>query len=557
MISGLLLFLIIVNVYLLMVFLLARSGILTRYNIGLMGPIMMFRTERGKGIIDWLGKAKRFHHYSGTIGIWVTLFCMGALMLLLIIQMPFVLRIPAEQAPQARHILALPGINPLIPVVYGIIALVVAIVIHEFAHGVLARAQDLKVKTLGMLYLIVPIGAFVEPDEEEMQQTTRKKRMRVYAAGPMSNIITALVLGLVFSAGFMAAAHPIADGLGVDRVVPDSPADQAGLEEGVLITQIEDTHVTDLRSFRASLENTHPGQTIDIETHDRGTLTACLASHEDAQRMQELGPGVDWCQRYPSEMPAGNTTDRGDGDDALPVTMHAGPIMGGAPLVVNFSLEAETNGDEGLTWTFDATGNGTIDASGTQQELPVEYTHTYEQTGRFTATFTLENETASFTRTATVNMGGFLGIQTYPFSPAGLQGHLENPFGSVTSLALYVALPFTGMTPMTAPFTDFYEVPVGDNPLAVTTYWVSANIVYWVMWISLMLGLTNALPAVPLDGGWLFRDFLDSVIQKLKPKSTAESRAPIVKKSSIAISLLVLGLILFQFLGPRIAPFFM
>lgn len=556
MISGLLLFLIIVNVYLLLVFLLAKSGILARYNIGLMGPILMFRTERGKGIIEWLGKAKRFHQYTGTVGIWVTLFCMGALMLLLIAQMPFVLRIPVEQAPQARHILALPGINPLIPVVYGIIALVVAIVIHEFAHGVLARAQNLKVKTLGMLYLIVPIGAFVEPDEEEMMQTTRKKRMRVYAAGPMSNIVTALILGLVFSAGFMAAATPVGDGLGIDQVVPGSPADQAGLEEGMLITQIDNTTITDLQSFQGSLRETHPGQRIEIHTHQSGVLTACLASHEDAQRIQDLGPGVNWCERYPDTMPAGNLTDSGDPDDPLPATLHAAPTMGQIPLVVNFTFDAETDG-EPLQWTFDATGNGEADASGTHEDLPATYAHSYNQTGRYSATFTLESDSASTTRTVTVNAGGFLGIQTYPFSPVAFKGHMESPFSSLTSLALYVALPFTGMTPMTAPFTGFYEIPWGDSAAAVNSYWISANVVYWVMWISLMLGLTNALPAVPLDGGWLFRDWLDGVLEKLKPTSSAESRAPVVKKASIAISLLVLALILFQFLGPRIAPFFL
>ncbi len=556
MINGLLLFLIIVNAYLILVFLAARSGLLARYNVGLMGPILMFRTEHGKGVIEWLGKAKRFHTHVGTVGIWVTLFFMGALMLLLIVQIPFVFRIPVEQAPQARHILALPGINPLIPIGYGIVALVAAIIIHEFAHGVLARAQNLKVKTLGVLYLVVPIGAFVEPDEEELTKATRTQRMRVYAAGPMSNLVTALILGIIFSAGFVAALEPIDDGLPVHGVVAESPADLAGIEEGALITSIEGTRVTNQTTFRESLANTYPGQRVNVETATRGDLQACLASTEDGLQISELGPGVDWCTRYPAETPGGNATDNGDGEEPIQASLHGQDILGAVGLNTTFTLDAQAAESSDLSWSFDATGNGTIDATGDQDDLPFTYVHTYEQSGAFTATFLVESETESVTRTITVNTGGFLGVQMYPFGTGETKQLLQHPFSSLRSAAVYIALPFTGLTPMTSPLTDSFEVPWGDHPIAVSAYWIGLNLTYWVMWISLMLGLTNALPAVPLDGGWLFRDFLDGLLNKLKRSSTPEGRAPYVKRTSIVVSLLVLGLILFQFLGPRIAPLF-
>jgi hypothetical protein len=43
-------------------------------------------------------------------------------------------------------ILLLPGINPLLPIVYGWIAIIVAIAIHEGAHGVIARNGGLNVE---------------------------------------------------------------------------------------------------------------------------------------------------------------------------------------------------------------------------------------------------------------------------------------------------------------------------------------------------------------------------------------------------------------------------
>ena len=76
----------------------------------------------------------------------------------------------SEIAPEVKEILPgpeamlpIPGINPILPleyVVYILIAFIVAIIVHEFSHGILTFASKLKVKSLGLLYLVIPIGAF-------------------------------------------------------------------------------------------------------------------------------------------------------------------------------------------------------------------------------------------------------------------------------------------------------------------------------------------------------------------------------------------------------------
>ena len=91
--------------------------------------------------------------------------------------------------PSPDLLLGIPGVNPLIPVGYGIFGLAVAIVLHEFCHGILARAADVKVQSVGAIFLVVPIGAFVEPDEGEMRALPLRKRARLYAAGPATNLL--------------------------------------------------------------------------------------------------------------------------------------------------------------------------------------------------------------------------------------------------------------------------------------------------------------------------------------------------------------------------------
>ncbi len=93
----------------------------------------------------------------------------------------------------------IPGMGICIPVIYGMIALVLLLVVHEFAHGVLARVHKLKLRSTGLVTLgIVPIGAFVEPDEEKFQKSESLTKTRVLAMGSFSNLSLGILSFLLF-----------------------------------------------------------------------------------------------------------------------------------------------------------------------------------------------------------------------------------------------------------------------------------------------------------------------------------------------------------------------
>jgi len=106
-------------------------------------------------------------------------------------------------------------------------------------------------------------------------------------------------------------------------------------------------------------------------------------------------------------------------------------------------------------------------------------------------------------------------------------------------------------TPMEGLATQFYEV---HGPLAGLGdgFWILANTFYWLMWLNLMLGMTNALPAVPLDGGYLFRDGLRAIIARVRGGMTTERQDRVVRNVSYVFALTILTLIVWQFVGPRI-----
>ncbi len=423
----------------LLLYVLGRRGLLEKLGMSLMGPFLMLKTTRGRALIEKLSHWRGLRLLGQALILLVAITMVG-MTLLLVWTATLVQQIPAERVPAPQTLLGLPGVNPFIPLGYGIFALAVAIVVHEFAHGILARRWKVNIKSLGVLLFIVPIGAFVEPEEEELKALDRRKRGTVYAAGPGSNVVLAVLMALLFSIGMMGSVQLKVPG-GITKVVPGSPAEEAGLSAGMVMTTIDGVQLNRSSDFSAIMESTNAGDTITL-----GIL-----------------------------------------------------------------------------------------AEGVRREVEVTLADRYEFTG-------LEGDRGK----------GYLGVGTPPnpdiFNPLESSGRL----GWGSALFIYIVLPFQGLAPVQAPLTGFYEVSGVWSALPTDLFWLLANAAYWLFWINLMLGMTNALPAVPLDGGYLFRDWLDAAIQKFRANMRSEDREKAARNVSYAIALLILALILWQLIGPRI-----
>ena len=106
---------------------------------------------------------------------------------------------------------ACPGIAPVIPGVevpnvplviplHAWISLLIILIIHEGFHGITARKENLEIKSSGLLLLgFLPIGAFVEPNEEEVKKAKPIKQLKVYSAGPIANLASIIVVILIYN----------------------------------------------------------------------------------------------------------------------------------------------------------------------------------------------------------------------------------------------------------------------------------------------------------------------------------------------------------------------
>lgn len=264
MIDGLLVALAVINAYIILLFILHQRGKLKGPVLELMGPFLMWRTQQGKDLIDRVSKPRRFWQAYGDLGVVLTVLSGIGVFGLLLLQLSLLFTRPEiieAAAPSPEFFLVLPGINPLIPLWYGILGLAIALIVHEGAHGVLSRAHDIKVKSLGLLFVVVPIGAFVEPDDEELEKAPTRTKARVFSAGVMANLTAAVIAAMLFSGVAWASLAPSTDGLALSQVIPGTGAEAAGLVPGMVIQQVNGQPVRDVDGFNTSLSRLWVNQT--------------------------------------------------------------------------------------------------------------------------------------------------------------------------------------------------------------------------------------------------------------------------------------------------------
>lgn len=201
--------------------------------------------------------------------------------------------------PQAN--LLIPGINPYLPLTYGWAALVITIIIHEAGHGIVARVYNIRVDSTGVvLFLGIPIGAFVNIEREELNRATLRQKSAVLTAGPLNNMILAgaSLIALYFLVSTLTPLPPDPNspqfGVMVVNVNPGSLAESIGMAPGSAIQYVAGQQVKTLEELGTLLSN-NLGQTIGITwiEPDGETVTRSLTlpSTRDPTR-GILGVGV-------------------------------------------------------------------------------------------------------------------------------------------------------------------------------------------------------------------------------------------------------------------------
>jgi len=230
-------------------------------------PMLTVRTRLFSGIFDRLGSLRASRLISWVALVIVPIVAVIGIYLLssslfTLLWTP-VVREATREVPLTSYLL-LPGISPILPFFYGWLAIVCAIVIHEGAHGIVARNRGLKVKSSGLLFfLIIPIGAFVDVDEEQIAKAKSKDSLRVMAAGVAGNVVVGVAC-LIALLVIVNGLTPVVDGVYVYGVQKDMPAEGAGLLSGDIFVSVDSMLIDNYDTLAALFENKSEGDVVQV-----------------------------------------------------------------------------------------------------------------------------------------------------------------------------------------------------------------------------------------------------------------------------------------------------
>ena len=191
--------------------------------------------------------------------------------------------------------LVLPGVHVpglgVLPFWYWILAIFIIAVVHEFSHGIVARAHNIQVKNTGLVFFGPILGAFVEPDEKKLRKEQDIVQYSVLAAGSFSNVVLAVVALLFLNFAFMPLQETMVEPAGFsfdDYVEGDFSAEKAGIPPGTIITGINNQKASNFQEFGDELVFHRPGESITVNTAEKD-YSITLAANPENEKKPFLG----------------------------------------------------------------------------------------------------------------------------------------------------------------------------------------------------------------------------------------------------------------------------
>lgn len=509
-----------IGIYALIVAAISQSKLMEEHQITTWGPVIFVRTKRWIRLLDTLARPRRLWRSLATAGVPLVLAGMLLFFLMLMLMNYIMIREPPEpgsyNAP--RNILLIPGVNQYIPFVWGWIAIVVTMVVHEFSHGILCRVEGIRVKSMGALFLLAPLGAFVEPDEEELFGTdkkpaiaTRSARIRILSAGVISNFVVAsIVLILLF--GPVLGTLSASDKVVVADVERRSSGDTAGFQKGMMVAG------------------------------EDGSSLQQLYKHLQGSGILETSDG------------RSQTSRRLDGDPARGV------------MVVS-TFEGSPAQAAGMPESFVITGidgkiieNLTAFKDSMNSTVPGQIISLKTNLGTYKVNLTEKGDGTGMIGIALSGDAIYMDGVTFQEFHAGpfLEGLRSLPSRGLAGLYIFLGLPFSGVPGyigdgfqgFSGSLSMYFNPTDWAAPLGSKIFWI-ADLLFWIGWINLYAGLFNCLPAVPLDGGHIFRDLVGSVFDRaVNDPARAEKMTSTVVTF---LSWLIISSLLYSVIGPYLA----
>lgn len=386
-----------------------------------------------------------------------------------------------------RDVILIPGINSHIPLLWGWVGLIVAVVAHETGHAVIALTQGVRIKSMG---IIIPLGAFTEIDKSELSAQTKIKRNRIFSAGVFANLLVAIISLVLFFGPVLGSIIPSNETV-VVGVLNGSEAEILGLTPGMIIT-----HVNDFPTSGYEMLD-HKNRTVpfNISVIDRDTNRTFHLNRSDGILIGSLLPD------YPAKIAGLRVGMRIIQVDDMPMSTlnNFTDYMKNTSSGQNISIKVLNNGSSAqfnitLTRPPHDIEKGWLGVTVLDDPFGIMY-------GRYQGQPLLDM------------------LKSVSHEPKEIFKISVLPFLEIVGLPAFGG--FTGNLP------DHYH-PIGwAEPLGASIFLI-ANMLFWVGWINLQSALINSLPINYLDGGYIFKDGINVILDRIIDADKAEKMAQLL-----------------------------
>jgi membrane-associated protease RseP (regulator of RpoE activity) len=216
---------------------------------------------------------------------WLTYFDIGAAMglgLLAFIIYSLVLNAlnliqRSSQAGPTLLIIPVPGVTiswEIFP--YILIAIAVLLIPHEAAHGIASVLDKVPIKSSGVFLAIFLPGGFVEIDEEDLSKRKARTKLRVFAGGSFTNVVSWFLVVLLIT-NFALVISPLynsqSSGVIITGLVNGGAAQNNNIQSWSVLVAVNGTTVTDVNSLRNILSPLIPGHHLVLTINNAASST--------------------------------------------------------------------------------------------------------------------------------------------------------------------------------------------------------------------------------------------------------------------------------------------
>lgn len=194
----------------------------------------------------------------------------------------------SSQAGPTLLIIPLPGLTiswEVFP--YIVISIAILLIPHEVGHGIASVIDKVPIKSSGVFLGIFLPGGFVEIDEEDLSKRKTRTKLRVFAAGSYTNVVTWFLVFLVIT-NFAVSISPLynsnSSGVLITGLVSGGPAQTNNIPTWSVLTQVNGTTVSTIDQLRTQLSPLVPGHHLLLTVSGNNYLITTQASPTNSSR---------------------------------------------------------------------------------------------------------------------------------------------------------------------------------------------------------------------------------------------------------------------------------